>query len=78
MNVVERIDDAVRVEHVLVSVFDKTDLELLVSGLLDGNPEVTLYATGATHAALKNILGADAKNHLLAVAEYTGQPEMQG
>jgi phosphoribosylaminoimidazolecarboxamide formyltransferase/IMP cyclohydrolase len=79
VNFVERIDDAVQVRHVLASVSDKTGLEVLAPGLIKACPEVTLYSTGGTFQALRDILGPDlAGRHLRQVSDYTGQPEMQG
>ena len=78
LNIVERIDDAVKVQHVLVSVSDKAELEVLVEGLLEVNPAVTIYSTGGTYRAIESLLGDRAAATLVAVSEYTGQPEMQG
>jgi phosphoribosylaminoimidazolecarboxamide formyltransferase/IMP cyclohydrolase len=78
INVVEKIDDAVKVNHVLISVSDKTGLELLVPGIRDANPQVRFFSTGGTYARLKEILGRDAAECLTQVSDYTGQPETQG
>jgi len=79
LNIVAKIDGAVRIRRVLASVSDKTGLDLLVEGLLDVNPEVMIYSTGGTFEAIKSLLGADrAARNLTAVSDYTGQPEMQG
>ena len=79
LNVVERIDDAVAVQHVLASVSDKSGLDTLVPGLVEVNPDVRIYSTGGTYTAIREILGAEkAQRNLVQVSEYTGQPEMQG
>jgi len=78
LNIVEKIDDRVKVQHVLVSVFDKTGLDRLVAGLRQANPDVKIYSTGGTYNALREMLGAQAARTLMAVSDYTGQPEMQG
>ena len=79
LNLVTRIDDPVRVRRVLVSVSDKQNLPLLIDGLLAAAPDVQLLSTGGTHAAIQAHLGAEAaQRHLIAVSDYTGQPEMQG
>ena len=79
LNIVEKIDDAVRVQHVLASVSDKQGLDRLVPGLVAANPEVKIYSTGGTYAAIQELLGAEAAaKNLVPVSEYTGQPEMQG
>lgn len=79
LNIVERIDDSVRVQHVLASVSDKAGLESLVPGLVSANPDVKIYSTGGTYSKIREILGEDvASRNLVSVSEYTGQPEMQG
>ena len=78
INVVEKVDDAVAVRNVMVSVSDKSGLERFVPELLRLAPDVTLYSTGGTHARMAEILGPKAKRHLTAVSVYTGQPETQG
>ena len=79
LNIVEKIDDLVKVNHVLVSVSDKTGLNQLIPGLVKINPEIMIYSTGGTYKAIYEILGKEnASRNLTAVSEYTGQPEMQG
>ncbi|MBU4212761.1 MAG: hypothetical protein L6437_07480 [Kiritimatiellae bacterium] len=79
LNFVEQIDDAVRIQHVLVSVSEKAGLEAFIPELVRINPHLTLYSTGGTFQALQIYLGAGlAKKHLVQVSDYTGQPEMQG
>ena len=78
LNVVEKIDDQVKVNRVLISVSDKTGLELLVPGLLEANPQVKFLSTGGTYTRLKEILGPKADDCLTQVSAYTGQPETQG
>jgi phosphoribosylaminoimidazolecarboxamide formyltransferase/IMP cyclohydrolase len=78
MNVVERIDDFVKVRHVLASVFDKSGLETFIPELIRINPEVKIFSTGGTYKKIKKILGDTADSFLTPVSEYTGQPETQG
>ncbi|SMC35439.1 phosphoribosylaminoimidazolecarboxamide formyltransferase / IMP cyclohydrolase [Desulfocicer vacuolatum DSM 3385] len=77
-NIVNKIDDAVKIKTVLVSVSDKSGLETFVPGLLDINPQVKILSTGGTHGRIKEILGDRAKDCLQQVSDYTGQPETQG
>ncbi len=77
-NIVDKIDDAVRVSTVLVSVSDKSGLENFIPELIDLNPEMTILSTGGTCARIKEILRDKANGHLKQVSEYTGQPETQG
>jgi phosphoribosylaminoimidazolecarboxamide formyltransferase / IMP cyclohydrolase len=78
INKVETIDDRVRVKTVLVSVFDKSGLETFARGLLSTLTDALILSTGGTFSALEKILGQSARRSLRQMAEYTGQPEMQG
>ena len=78
LNIVTEIDNRVRVRNVLMSVSDKTGLETFVPALVKACPGVKIYSTGGTYAKVKEILGAEAEGTLVAVSDYTGQPEMQG
>lgn len=77
-NVVDKIDGAVKVNHVLASVSDKNGLKDLIPALVSVNPTVMIYSTGGTHKAIAEILGDGAVKNLMQVSSYTGQPEMQG
>jgi phosphoribosylaminoimidazolecarboxamide formyltransferase/IMP cyclohydrolase len=77
-NVVERVDDRVKVNTLLVSVSDKTGLETLIPGMVAVNPELIILSTGGTYGRLKEILGSGSDRHLRQVSDYTGQPETQG
>lgn len=78
VNIVEKVDDAVRVRHALISVSDKLDLDGLVKGLLEIVPDVKILSTGGTFSAIRKLLGPQASQSLLQVSDYTGQPETQG
>ena len=79
INLVDQADNAVNIEHVLVSVSDKAGLDAFLPELAGGNPRLTIYSTGGTYQALKEMLGESAASrHLVQVSAYTGQPEMQG
>jgi phosphoribosylaminoimidazolecarboxamide formyltransferase/IMP cyclohydrolase len=78
INVVERIDELVKVRHILVSVSDKSGLETFIPRLLEVNPELQILSTGGTYGKISEILGAKRADRLQQVSEYTGQPETQG
>lgn len=78
INIVKRIDDPVKVNHVLISVSDKTGLESLIPGMLEINPEIRIFSTGGTYKRLTEIMGERAEKCLTQVSDYTGQPETQG
>jgi phosphoribosylaminoimidazolecarboxamide formyltransferase/IMP cyclohydrolase len=78
MNVVEQIDNQVNVNHVLISVSDKSGLDTFVPRLFAINPDLRIFSTGGTYARLKDILGDQADGCLTQVSDYTGQPETQG
>lgn len=75
LNIVNRIDQDIKIERVLISLSDKSGLEDFVKSLLKINSDIVFYSTGGTYSAIKEMIGAD---NLVAVSEYTGQPEMQG
>ena len=78
LNIVKDIDSRVKVRNVLMSVSDKTGLESFVPALVAACPGVKIYSTGGTYSKVKEILGTKAADTLVAVSDYTGQPEMQG
>ena len=78
INIVEKIDEVVRVKHVLVSVSDKSGLEEFIPQLLAINPEIKFFSTGGTYSKIEAILKEKAADCLTQVSEYTGQPETQG
>lgn len=78
VNRVDQIDGQVKVKRVLISVSDKRNLDVLVPGLLEINPDVVFYSTGGTFNYIAGILGDRAAKSLVQVSEYTGQPETQG
>ena len=78
LNIVTETDNRVQVKNVLMSVSDKTGLEAFVPALVKACPGVKIYSTGGTYVKVKEILGDAAGETLVAVSDYTGQPEMQG
>ena len=78
MNIVEKIDELVKIQHVLVSVSDKRGLDPFIPQLVEINPEIKIFSTGGTFNAIKEILGETADRVLSQVSDYTGQPETQG
>jgi phosphoribosylaminoimidazolecarboxamide formyltransferase / IMP cyclohydrolase len=78
MNIVEKIDDLVKVKNVLVSVSDKNGLDTFIPELVKLNPEITIFSTGGTFSKIKEILGDKSDSCLTPVSDYTGQPETQG
>jgi phosphoribosylaminoimidazolecarboxamide formyltransferase/IMP cyclohydrolase len=77
-NIVEKIDDLVKIQTVLVSVSDKSGLDAFIPGLVELNPDVLILSTGGTYSKIKEILGPKADKCLKQVSAYTGQPETQG
>ena len=78
INIVEKIDDQVKVNHVLVSVSDKSGLSTFIPRIIEMNPHIRIFSTGGTFASIQGILGKKASRWLMQVSEYTGQPETQG
>ena len=59
MNIVERIDDRVPIQRVIVSVYEKQGLERFIPGLLAINPEMQFYSTGGTLRQLCDLMGEE-------------------
>jgi phosphoribosylaminoimidazolecarboxamide formyltransferase/IMP cyclohydrolase len=78
VNIVSKVENWVKVRHVLISVSDKSNLDVLVPGLIQVNPDIRILSTGGTFAVIAEILGKGAQKHLSQVSDYTGQPETQG
>ncbi len=79
VNVVSIVDDWIKIQRVLLSVYDKTGLELLVPALVEINPGIHFYSTGGTFRRIAEIWGEEeAAARLTQISEYTGQPETQG
>jgi phosphoribosylaminoimidazolecarboxamide formyltransferase/IMP cyclohydrolase len=78
INFVRKIDDLVKVKHVLVSVSDKKGLNTFIPQLLKINPNVKIFSTGGTYARINEIINDKTDSRLIQVSEYTGQPETQG
>jgi len=78
INVVEKIDDLVKVRTILVSVSDKSGLDSFIPNMVEINPEIRIFSTGGTYGRISEILGESAGAHLTQVSEFTGQPETQG
>lgn len=77
-NVVQTIDDQVKINTLLVSVSEKSGLDTLIPGMIAVNPDLVILSTGGTFGRIKEILGSEANRHLRQVSDYTGQPETQG
>ncbi len=77
-NRVVDVDDYVPIRNAIVSVADKRGLADLVRALVAACKGVTLYSTGGTFSYLEDTLGTAQRGQLSSVADYTGQPEMQG
>ena len=78
INVVERIDDLVKVQNILVSVSDKTGLDRFIPDLVKINPKIQIFSTGGTFGRISEILGGSVGKRLMQVSDFTGQPETQG
>jgi phosphoribosylaminoimidazolecarboxamide formyltransferase/IMP cyclohydrolase len=78
INVVDRVDDLVKIQNILVSVSDKSGLEQFIPQLVEMNPQIRIFSTGGTYGRLKEILAGSHASRLMQVSAYTGQPETQG
>lgn len=78
INIVERVDDLVKVQNILVSVSDKGGLDRLIPELVRINPQIRIFSTGGTYARIGEILAGSEGGRLMQVSDFTGQPETQG
>ncbi len=76
VNIVREIDNRVKIQNVIISVSDKTGLDIFVNELIKINPDIRIYSTGGTYDFIKKLI-TDPKN-LIQVSQYTNQPETQG
>ncbi len=72
------IQRVIQPQHVLMSAFDKTDLDVLVRDLLDINPEVIFYSTGGTGKIVQEVLGDAVPANYISVEQFIDFPEMDG
>lgn len=79
MNRVSTVDDAVPIKTVLLSVSDKSDLEIFLPALCEAAGDgLTIYSTGGTLRRAREILTGAFSDRIRSVSDLTGQPEMQG
>ncbi len=76
VNIVNKVDNAIKINNVIISVSDKSGLDMFVSGLTEINPDIKIYSTGGTYDYISKII-KDKKN-IVQISDYTGQPETQG
>lgn len=74
----QKVADLIKPQHILVSVFDKTGLDVLVTSILNANPDAVFYSTGGTGKKIVEVLGDKASKNYMSVEEFTGAPEMEG
>ena len=75
---VEKIDDLVQVKNILISVANKNGLPGLIQGIRNYAPNARMISTGGTYNAIRELLGAEEKQQIIPIQEYTGNPETEG
>jgi len=75
---VTQCDDLVSIRTAVVSVFDKSNLDRLVPGLLKSCPSIKIYSSGGTAKHIRSLLGDKADEMLFDVSSYTEMPETEG
>jgi len=78
MRKVEKIDGLVPVKNAVITVFDKSRLDILVPGLINTCPDIKIYSTGGTYKKIVEFLGDNAEKYIQEVSKYTGLPETEG
>jgi len=79
---INRVTDVPRIvslRNALVSTADKRSLPELLAGLWERAPDLTVFSTGGTFAACRSVAdGVGKQRQVREIADYTGQPEMDG
>ena len=78
LTIVKEIDDFVKIRNILISVSDKSNLDIFINNLLRIIPDIKIFSTGGTYDYLSSIKGITEDKNLLQISDYTKQPEMQG
>lgn len=78
INRVTTIQDRIPIKNCIISVADKTDCAYFAEAILEIVPDMRIYSTGGTYSLIENALSGDRKDRLVNIADFTGQPEMQG
>lgn len=79
LNRVSRVDDRVPLRRALVSVADKRGIDAFVRELWNVAPDLVVYSSGGTYRVLRDAAETVGRSDQIhEIAEYTGQPEMQG
>ena len=78
INVVEKIDAAVKINHRSFERFGQAGVGHLCPPADADQSAIQFLSTGGTYQRLKEILGQKSSTCLKQVSEYTGQPETQG
>lgn len=76
VNIVREIDNKVKIKNVIISVSDKSGLDMFVKRLVEIIPEIKIFSTGGTYDFIRKILPDT--NKVISISDYTGQPETQG
>lgn len=77
LNNVYQVPGKVKINHALISVTDKTALDVLARGLVHLNPDVIVFSTGGTLKELIELL-PEHRERIRTVESLTGNPEIQG
>lgn len=76
---VKQVQDKVPVKHAFISLYDKSQSEMLVRQLFDICPGLIIFSSGGTYEHLaKSLKGKEEMNRLIEVSVYTGMPETDG
>lgn len=68
------VNDLVKVNTAIISVYDKSGIKSFASELVKLNPKIRIISSGGTYRELQDV----ASKNMIDVSTYTGFPEMPG
>lgn len=78
INRVENVTDEIQIKNCIISVADKRGCMEFVESLCEILPEIRIFSTGGTYAAIRENWKGKENSELINIEDFTGQPEMQG
>ncbi len=74
-----KVQDKIPVKHAFISVFNKSQIEMLVEQLFAICPGIKILSSGGTYTHLEKFFrGKEGHERLIEVSDYTGLPETDG
>ena len=76
---VKKVQNLIPVKHAFITLFNKTQSDMLAEGLFEICPGLIIFSSGGTYLYLKKHFdGKKEESQLVDVSIYTGMPETDG